>query len=287
MEPPHHIPRFTSELASVKKIMKCVFDARDSCLLGLHRNLYSIVFLDLKRRLGVVLDLRFGPLNMVEGSTIAHFHHTLPLLILEYRNNNEGDAHAHGPQHYVSLLDIPTSTPSSSVTSQEFGEITWIEPVTITHWTRRSDWPVNESEIPVTYDCMRTLTSWNVERSLSKHNCDTGMLCRKPNQELIIVKLRTFTSVYGPEASDCVKWQFPGHSSPQDQSWILAARFASEDIVEVVFLSADKRKTVDLRLTVPGYGKERDEDKANVRWFDPIYGQLFVQTADGSVMVQY
>ncbi|KZT34683.1 hypothetical protein SISSUDRAFT_251533 [Sistotremastrum suecicum HHB10207 ss-3] len=69
-EPPRYTPRFTSELASIKKIMKCVFDARDSCLLGLHRNLYSIVFLDLKRRLGAVLDLGFGPLNVRSDENI-------------------------------------------------------------------------------------------------------------------------------------------------------------------------------------------------------------------------
>lgn len=99
------------------------------------------------------------------------------------------------------------------------------------------------------------------------------------------MKLRTFTSVYGPEASDRVEWEFPGPSSPQDQSWILAARFVSDDVVEVTYLSSYKGKMVDVRLKVAGYGKERHG--THVRWFDPIYGQLFVEMKGESIMLQY
>lgn len=99
------------------------------------------------------------------------------------------------------------------------------------------------------------------------------------------MKMRTLTLVYGPEASDFVEWDFPRPSGPRDQSWILAARFVSDDVVEVTYLSSCKRKTVDVRLKISGYGRRRNG--THVVRFDPIYGQLFVEMKGKSIMLQY
>ncbi|KZS86299.1 hypothetical protein SISNIDRAFT_461700 [Sistotremastrum niveocremeum HHB9708] len=202
--------------------------------------------------------------------------------MLEYCHNERDPQ---GPQDYISLVDIPTRNPSSPQSPQELGEITWMEPITITEWTQLPDWPDNESEVPATYDCIKTHTRFTAGKSMWERRCDSGMLCRKPNQELVIVKMRTFTLVYGPELSDFVEWDFPRPSGPQDQSQILAARFVSDDVVEVTYPSACKRKTVDVRLRVLGYGKRRHG--THVLCFDPISGQLFVEMKGESIMLQY
>lgn len=82
--------------------MKCVFDARDSCLLGLHQDLHSIVFVDLKQQLGAVLDLGFGPIN-VRSSPFDHV-----ILTNDVGADNSKNHHCslppHSPTNHVRVL---------------------------------------------------------------------------------------------------------------------------------------------------------------------------------------